>query len=440
MAFTGCSKEEDATQSAESEVSVTLIAESESTDATRTMYNGTDIIWSQGDEVSTYVNGIFKEKVRATISQDGKTASFKVSNLTAQKSNYIQGVLSAASDFRNDVKPGGTKVVALGMKIPTMQNAEVGSFDKEADALVMEGITLTPTTPTEEIPAQKVRFARPVAISKVTFKGFIPVSGETVKSVGLEILTEGKFLTGQYLFNPESRRFVAVDGVTPVADKNNIFHANATSSVVVNYKDVALDATFDAMFVTAPVMLAANDQIRFTFTTNKRSFTKDVTLTKEIAFSNSALNILSVDLTGVVPVIPDSSMTIDLAARNYGDKHDVTNVVGTDPLSVVFDKAKGSNPPKYYVAGGGAVRMYIDNTLTIGISDSTKKITKIVIETNNNNAKKSGAALKYDNGQLDDATGWIWENSNGISEVKFTAIKFNNKTQVPVKTITVFYK
>ncbi len=438
MAFTGCSKDEDEMRGEEPTLSVKLIAESEVANQTRTEFDAVtnNIIWSNGDKVSFYVNGVFKGQQDATTTDGGKTASFVVSGLTANQTNNIQGVYSAASDYHNDVK-ANSEVVAFGMKIPAMQNAVAGSYDKDADALVMDMLTLTPTATSEEISAQKVRFARPVAISKVTFKGVTPEAGETVSAAKFELLSTGKYLTGNYRFNPTTCTFVGADGKTAVADKNNIFHASAGQSVIVNYNNVPLTGDmFDAMFVTAPVILSAGDEIAFSFVTNKRKFTKKITLTKEVAFLNTKLNKLAVNLSGVTPEKPSSVFEMDAAGKFpkpvnplttndrylYNPDNSVAVILGEG--SAFYTKAN-SNPGQYNV--------FKNSTLTV----EGKEITKVVW---------SGALLKENSatGETQITTncgnysGEVWTATEPTHRVVFTTNE--NVYQWRISTVTVYYK
>lgn len=116
-------------------------------------------------------------------------------------------------------------------------------------------------------------------------------------------------------------------------------------------------------------------------------------------------------------------MTIDLTTKVYGDGADVTTVVGTEPLSVVFAGAK-------YYDSGTAVRMYKNNTLTI----SGNKITKVQFGiTTNSKGKKD---LKCGGKTINAGCDWTWEDPNGVPEVVFTG----TANHTGIQTITVFYK
>lgn len=69
-----------------------------------------------------------------------------------------------------------------------------------------------------------------------------------------------------------------------------------------------------------------------------------------------------------------NGVTIDFTKQGYSNAQDVTEVT-VDGVTVNFDKATGSTPPRYYTSGT-AIRLYAKNTFTL---TSSKAITKVVI-------------------------------------------------------------
>ena len=70
----------------------------------------------------------------------------------------------------------------------------------------------------------------------------------------------------------------------------------------------------------------------------------------------------------------------------YGTKDVEVTTVLTDPVTITFDQASASNPPKYYKSGD-AVRIYSKNTLTISAPEG-KAITSININCSTENYTK----------------------------------------------------
>lgn len=64
----------------------------------------------------------------------------------------------------------------------------------------------------------------------------------------------------------------------------------------------------------------------------------------------------------------------DISSTNAADVTEVT----VNGIGFSFSKGSGANAPKYYTAGGGTIRMYPGNSVTIDAG--SKKIAKIVVE------------------------------------------------------------
>ena len=64
----------------------------------------------------------------------------------------------------------------------------------------------------------------------------------------------------------------------------------------------------------------------------------------------------------------------DISSTNAADVTEVT----VNGIGFSFSKGSGANAPKYYTAGGGTIRMYPSNSVTINAG--SKKIAKIVVE------------------------------------------------------------
>lgn len=79
--------------------------------------------------------------------------------------------------------------------------------------------------------------------------------------------------------------------------------------------------------------------------------------------------------TCTVNVAAVTEFTIDLTDQGFTNQQEITTVTQS-PFTLTFDKADGSNPPKYYDSGS-SVRTYASNTLTVATS-GYDDITKIV--------------------------------------------------------------
>lgn len=191
------------------------------------------------------------------------------------------------------------------MTLPAAQTATTETFDPKADILIarnMDAVEVTETT--KEL---SVRFGRPVAISKFTYKITNPTltaSAEKVRSVALKVVSEGKYIAGNFYFNPTSGCFVSADGTTQTPHESDAFADNKSSEVVVSLSDQpAVNANFEAWFVTAPVTVEPTDQLVFTITTDGGTVvTKTVTPGKNLQFVNSKLNTLAINIDNTVTI------------------------------------------------------------------------------------------------------------------------------------------
>lgn len=304
MTITGCSKDPESLTPDNQDFTLDLIADSQIAGDTRTQFDPVlgNIKWSEGDENAFYVNSVFK---RVTASISNNIATFSLSNLTPGTCN-IQGYYPSSAYWSAGKNiTTADKVTAYAMTLPAAQTATTKTFDPKADILIarnMDAVEVTETT--KEL---SVRFGRPVAISKFTYKITNPTltaSAEKVRSVALKVVSEGKYIAGNFYFNPTSGCFVSADGTTQTPHESDAFADNKSSEIVVSLSDQpAVNANFEAWFVTAPVTVEPTDQLVFTITTDGGTVvTKTVTPGKNLQFVNSKLNTLAINIDNTVTI------------------------------------------------------------------------------------------------------------------------------------------
>lgn len=304
MTITGCSKDPESLTPDNQDFTLDLIADSQIAGDTRTQFDPVlgNIKWSEGDENAFYVNSVFQ---RVTASISNNIATFSLSNLTPGTCN-IQGYYPSSAYWSAGKNiTTADKVTAYAMTLPAAQTATTETFDPKADILIarnMDAVEVTETT--KEL---SVRFGRPVAISKFTYKITNPTltaSAEKVRSVALKVVSEGKYIAGNFYFNPTSGCFVSADGTTQTPHESDAFADNKSSEVVVSLSDQpAVNANFEAWFVTAPVTVEPTDQLVFTITTDGGTVvTKTVTPGKNLQFVNSQLNTLAINIDNTVTI------------------------------------------------------------------------------------------------------------------------------------------
>lgn len=304
MTITGCSKDPESLTPDNQDFTLDLIADSQIAADTRTQFDPVlgNIKWSEGDENAFYVNSVFQ---RVTASISNNIATFSLSKLTPGTCN-IQGYYPSSAYWSAGKNiTTADKVTAYAMTLPAAQTATTETFDPKADILIarnMDAVEVTETT--KEL---SVRFGRPVAISKFTYKITNPTltaSAEKVRSVALKVVSEGKYIAGNFYFNPTSGCFVSADGTTQTPHESDAFADNKSSEVVVSLSDQpAVNANFEAWFVTAPVTVEPTDQLVFTITTDGGTVvTKTVTPGKNLQFVNSKLNTLAINIDNTVTI------------------------------------------------------------------------------------------------------------------------------------------
>ncbi len=304
MTITGCSKDPESLTPDNQDFTLDLIADSQIAGDTRTQFDPVlgNIKWSEGDENAFYVNSVFQ---RVTASISNNIATFSLSKLTPGTCN-IQGYYPSSAYWSAGKNiTTADKVTAYAMTLPAAQTATTETFDPKADILIarnMDAVEVTETT--KEL---SVRFGRPVAISKFTYKITNPTltaSAEKVRSVALKVVSEGKYIAGNFYFNPTSGCFVSADGTTQTPHESDAFADNKSSEVVVSLSDQpAVNANFEAWFVTAPVTVEPTDQLVFTITTDGGTVvTKTVTPGKNLQFVNSKLNTLAINIDNTVTI------------------------------------------------------------------------------------------------------------------------------------------
>ena len=211
-------------------------------------------------------------------------------------------------------------------------------------------------------------------------------------------------------FNLDKTELTFIDSETAAAEAQTI---NVTITNNPQNQDITTEGA------TSFTVVAANDKLTIT---PKQKATADITETLTVKLGATTKTVTLNQKKYVAG--QGGTMTIDLTNKSYSNGKEVTTVVGTDPLSVVFAGAK-------FYDKGNSVRMYAGNKLTI----SGKIITKVVltITTTNKDGKKD---LKCGADVINAKNNWTWENATGVDSVVFTG----TANHTGVQKITVTYK
>ena len=131
---------------------------------------------------------------------------------------------------------------------------------------------------------------------------------------------------------------------------------------------------------------------------------------------------------------------------DVGESADVTEVEVADGVKVAFDKAEGTNSPKYY-KNGEAVRLYKSNTMTVSSADKViGKVVFIFTGSNYANLTTESGSLYIDGNVgvwTGDADELVFSVPSGQARIKYMSVYFfdysNTLATVPVDLVTKPY-
>lgn len=177
------------------------------------------------------------------------------------------------------------------------------------------------------------------------------------------------------------------------------FVINLTSNVDVTVKEPSVD------WVSAVVTKAAYT-LTLTLQENTTGEPRETDI--EIVRADNDKLVLKIH---IVQIATDTSVkvTLDFTAQGYENAQDVTALT-VDGVTATFDKASGSNDPKYYTSGT-SVRCYANNIITVTSATNYLKGIKFVFDTSKDNL------ITPDNGTVN---GNVWTPEGDVASVVFT--------------------
>lgn len=294
------------------------------------------IKWSATDKAVFYSNGIGRIS-EITLGDGGKYADFKLSgmrpDMQEDRTRTIQGFYPVEARWHDGhQRDENNQITAFALNLKSRQEAPSTTFDPHADILVAENLQIELADDETEKTIENVRFGRPVAITEIKYvitNATLVASNEQVRSITLHVdnADNNKYLAGNFYFNPETFRYVGVDGEELAS--GSFFDSALASSVQVMLSDTpAVNADFTAWVVTAPVALTTGDTLEFTIrTTAGTVITKTVEVNKTVAFSNTRRNTLTVKIDDTATVTTGSAEAI---AEGY-------YVIATDDYMMTTD-------------------------------------------------------------------------------------------------------
>ncbi len=144
--------------------------------------------------------------------------------------------------------------------------------------------------------------------------------------------------------------------------------------------------------------------------------------------------------TGSIGTVSGNTITFTATDCGLENAADIGTIVLKDGTKLTFDIGQGKNGPKFYSAGGGALRVYPGNTITVS---SSKSIASIAFTCDSANGTEYTAEgnVKVDPGTfaLDGLT-MNFTNINATSAVITNAeTGSGGKTQMRIKSVVITY-
>ena len=329
MGFTACQESiEEAVRPIEpAEVEMTITAD---VDATRTWIDEENkmVQWSEGDQLKVIENGAtYRTTKAATIDANG-LAQFTVSfpkNTTAAEFTY-NAIYPAIRLNEDDAEK--MDMTKIKVTLPDTQNPTATSFDPTADILVAKQI-VTDAQPTE----LSMQFKRLVALGKMTLTN-LPESS-TISKVTFTIedsdAEEQPALAGRNYVDATTGTIVEYGYYGP------------TSTLTLNYPEPI--STRDIYFTCNPFELSAGDKLTVKVICSDFTYTREITLSKELKFTEGDLSKFSVNMEDAERV---ENPSISLPWTENFDSEDLSK----------YEIVNGSSNTKVYpddnLAGGAA--------------------------------------------------------------------------------------
>lgn len=298
--------------------------------------------WTNGDELAIFI-GTISDKTSsptATLSntaETGTTASFDGTVPTdLTKGSFLS--FSPAGAFAKGYSDG-----TVGINLSEIQTPSSLTIDEKCDVLVAKPCDFTAENGTVEI--NDLYFKRIFSIVKVNLKGVEALNGEKVTSF---TLSAPATLTGR----------AATDLSTASISKWNVDNKSVTAiysgDCPVFGGDNVLKNTI--WLVVNPTTVASDSKITFSGETENYTFSKEVTLTKDLVFPQSQMAVIN--------------LTIN--EGNYSEKLKATS------YTLVEDASKIADGAEYLIVYNGEVAMGEFNSSNYYGKVSVSAVNKVI--------------------------------------------------------------
>lgn len=258
---------------------VTLTFVNDTSDVTRTHWDGNTILWSAGDRISVgYVlGGKWSDRLFASdaLTESSYKAQFMArTDLDGSETGDVRfyGVYPSSA-----VSSDQTRLPGITVTVPSGQTVTDATYDSRADIMVSESYYRYYSVPQEAVP---MMWNRIVAHADITISGLHLSEGETVRSV---VLTVDDEMCGDFSMDLESGEWVATD---------------ASGRLVMDVSALSYDGSGE-LNVWAAFMPCTWTCLEIEVNTSSRSFIRDLS-SCEIPFAANTRNSLEIDMSSAI--------------------------------------------------------------------------------------------------------------------------------------------
>lgn len=322
--------------------------------------------WSNGDQLALFVGTINNETTSPTASLSNTAAS----GVTATFDGTVPTDLTEGSFL--SFSPAGTFAKGytdgtVGINLAEIQNPSSLTIDEACDVLVAKSCDFLADNGTVTI--DDLFFKRIFSIVKVNLKGVEALNNEKVTSFTLNAPAT---LTGR----------AAVDLSTASISKWNVENQSVTAKYTTDTPvfggENGLENT--VWFVVNPTTVASGSTITFSGETENYTFSKEVTLTKDVVFPQGQLAVINLTIADGNYVVKTAETRIwaegfdNVTTNKSTPDPSVTGAAGTgvtENLAYAYTSAdvrcsnNGHSSSDYYLWNGTAAAEFTVNNIAI---------------------------------------------------------------------------
>lgn len=135
-----------------------------------------------------------------------------------------------------------------------------------------------------------------------------------------------------------------------------------------------------------------------------------------------------------------NTITVDVNSFGLENQTALTTLTLTDGTTLTFNAGSNSNGPKYYTTGGGTIRMYPNNSVTIASTKAVSSV-KIVCDEYNGTTYNASGDISASNGtvKVDGVNVSVTGISNSSVTITDTSSTTGGNSQIRIKTLEISY-